>query len=157
MKPRTIAVLLILLLAVVFAALNWETFNRPTSLNVVAGTVEAPVGVLMLGVIAALSFVYLILLGRVEAESMLEGRRVRKELEKARKVADSSEASRVKTLKEQIDKGFKEMTIRLDDLAGRFENESLRETIADETEGLEGRIEEAEEELKKEISAGRAR
>ena len=109
----------------------------------------------MLGVLAALSVVYLILLGRVEAESMLEGRRVRKELDKARKIAESSEASRIKDLKERFDKGFKELTTRLDDIAARFETESLRDTISDESEELEDRIEQAEEKLKKEITAAR--
>ena len=154
MKPRTVAVLLILLLALVFAALNWNTFNQSTSLNVVVGTVEAPLGMLMLGAIAALSIVYLVLLARVEAESMLDSRRRGKELEKARKVAESSEASRIKDLKEEFERGFKELTARLDDIADRFETESLREAIEDETDGLEDRIEEAEDELKKQIIAG---
>jgi uncharacterized integral membrane protein len=102
MKPRTVIVLLILLALFLFSALNWSTFTHPTALNVLFGQVEAPLGLLMLGLIGLLTLGYLLLLTRAETGALLDNRRASKELEKARKLADEAEASCFVELKKTL-------------------------------------------------------
>jgi uncharacterized integral membrane protein len=142
MKPRTVAIVLILLVAGLFAALNWETFSRSTSLNVVAGRVEAPLGLLMLGVVAALTVVYLVLLARVEASALLEGRRVAKELEKARKLAGSGEESRFTLLRDLLDDELERVHDKLDRLIELGTGEQIRSAAREEGDEVMERIDE---------------
>lgn len=118
MRPRTVALLLVLVLALLFAALNWAAFAAPARLNVLFGTVEAPVGVLMLAALGALTVVYLILLVRAEGSALLETRRLSRDRDRAQKLADESELSRLVRLEAKVEEGFARLDARLAELAG---------------------------------------
>ena len=53
---RTLLVLVVLALTGLFALLNWSAFAAPTSLYLGFTTVQAPLGIIMLGVVALLAF-----------------------------------------------------------------------------------------------------
>ncbi len=116
MKARTVVVSFILVAAMLFAALNWSAFNQPSSLNVVFGRVDAPVGVLMLLALSALSIVYLMFLAQADTQALLETRRHVKELEKARKLAEDSEASRISDLRQLLETELAQVQDQLDSL-----------------------------------------
>lgn len=114
MKYRTIALLAIFFLLLLFAALNWEAFSATTTLNLVIGKIEAPLGGVMLATVALLTLVYLLLLARQEAAALLDSRSRQKELDKTRKLAESREESRIRDLEEMVRAEFGELRQKLD-------------------------------------------
>lgn len=103
MKFRTVFLVLLLALFVAFTILNWSAFTAPTTLKVLVGTVEAPLGLLLLGVIVLFAAVFLLLLGLQQATVLVETRRAAKELTAQRALADQAEASRFTALQQHLD------------------------------------------------------
>jgi uncharacterized integral membrane protein len=99
MRARTAFLLLILGGLGIFAALNWSVFTAPTSLSLVFARVEAPLGVIMLTVTAAVTLLYAMLVAWRETSALLESRRYARELEAQRHLAESAEASRYTQLR----------------------------------------------------------
>lgn len=99
MRARTAFVLLILATLGVFAALNWPVFSAPTTLNLVFARVDAPLGIIMLAVTAAVTVLYAVLVAWRETSALLENRRYARELEAQRQLAESAEASRYTQLR----------------------------------------------------------
>lgn len=99
MRARTAFLLLILAGLGIFAALNWPVFSAPTALNLVVARVEAPLGIIMLAVTAAVTVLYAVLVAWRETSALLENRRYARELETQRQLAESAEASRYTQLR----------------------------------------------------------
>lgn len=116
-KPRTAIFVGTLLVVGAFAALNWSAFNQPTTLNFVFWQFDAPLGVILLLSTAVLAVSFFAFLARLETLALLDSKRSSKELEKARRLADSSEESRFKALSEKLDDGLDSLHERLDQLA----------------------------------------
>lgn len=97
--------LLIVILGVIgaLAAFNWATFNTPTSLWLGVTTVEAPLGLVMLGLVAILTLFFLLSMGYLQSLSLLESRRHAKALEANRELAEQAEVSRITELKRFIE------------------------------------------------------
>ncbi|MEM7048611.1 MAG: DNA cytosine methyltransferase [Acidobacteriota bacterium] len=123
MKIRTFLLILVFLLALLFTALNWEQFAAPASLNILIGRVDAPLGLLLLGAMGILTLVYLLLLSKSEAAALIESRRTLKDLEKARKVAEQAEESRIRELRDQLDIELEQLHGKIDRLLGVKEEE----------------------------------
>jgi uncharacterized integral membrane protein len=94
MRFRTLFLFAVLALTVLFALLNWPAFSTPTTLSVVFGTVEAPVGVIMLCVTFLLGAMCLAYLIYVQGAALMDSRRHAKELQTHRELAENAEASR---------------------------------------------------------------
>jgi hypothetical protein len=93
-------VLVVLVLAGLFAALNWATFTTPTTLSLGFMSVFAPVGVVMVGVVALLGLLYIVSVVTLQGETLLETRRINRELQSQRELADKAEVSRFTELRE---------------------------------------------------------
>lgn len=94
MRFRTLFLFVVLTLTGLFALLNWQAFTQPTTLSLGLGTVNAPLGLIMLVVafvLGAMSLAYLIY---VQGAALMETRRHQKELQTHRDLADKAEASR---------------------------------------------------------------
>lgn len=94
MRFRTLFLFLVLALTGLFALLNWQVFNQPTALSLGLGTVNAPLGLIMLGVVFLLGVMSLAYLIYVQGAALMENRRHQKELQTHRDLADKAEASR---------------------------------------------------------------
>ncbi|MES2026549.1 MAG: LapA family protein [Pseudomonadota bacterium] len=99
MQIRTLFFVIILGAIGVLAALNWDTFNTPTELWLGVTTVQAPLGLVMLGLTALLTFYFLVCILYLQSSVMLEARRHAKELQNSREL----EASRFSELHRFID------------------------------------------------------
>lgn len=99
---RTLLVLVVLALTGLFALLNWSAFAAPTSLYLGFTTVQAPLGIIMLGVVALLAIVFVIWAISLQGTLLLEQRRTAKELQQQRALADSAESSRFTELRSFI-------------------------------------------------------
>ena len=98
MKIRTLLLLLVLLVIVIFTALNWTIITTPATLSLLVATVEAPLGLIMLGLLVLLTGVFAIFAGFHQTSTLLEARQQTKALEAQRKLADQAEASRITEL-----------------------------------------------------------
>jgi uncharacterized integral membrane protein len=94
MRFRTLFLFAVLALTVLFALLNWQAFTAPTSLSLVFGTVQAPLGLVMLGVVFLLGAMCLTYLIYVQGTALLESRRHAKELQAHRELVEKAESSR---------------------------------------------------------------
>ena len=98
MRFRTLFLFAVLALTVLFALLNWPAFTAPATLSLVFGTVQAPVGVIMLCVTFLLGAMCLAYLIYVQGAALMDSRRHAKELQAHRELADNAEASRFSEL-----------------------------------------------------------
>ena len=132
---RALAIVLVAALAMLalFAAMNWAALTAPTSLRFVGVNVDAPLGLILVATaiaFALLSFVY----GAVQrTATLLEMRRQAQALEAQRRLAEDAEASRLKELREEMQREFAE----------------VRRTIEESANGLAAAIGELEDRLDK--------
>jgi uncharacterized integral membrane protein len=99
MSLRAVLVLLIFILLGTFTVLNWNAFMTPTTLSLLIATVQAPLGLIMLGVTVALAVLFLAYLAYVQTTVILDARRTARELKGQRDLADQAEASRFTELR----------------------------------------------------------
>jgi uncharacterized integral membrane protein len=132
---RALAIVLVAALAMLalFAAMNWAALTAPTSLRFVGVNVDAPLGLILVVTaiaFALLSFVY----GAVQrTATLLEMRRQAQALEAQRRLAEDAEASRLKELRDEMQREFTE----------------VRRTIEESANGLAAAIGELEDRLDK--------
>ena len=91
---RTLSLFAVLLLVGLFALLNWPAFGELKLLSFGFMTVLAPLGFIMLGVIAFLALLFTVWAIAMQASALGETRRQSRQLQAQRELADRAEASR---------------------------------------------------------------
>jgi len=109
MKIRSLLLLLILIAIAAFAALNWNAFMASTTLSLGVTDIQAPLGLVMLGMIVFVSAVFLVFLVYLQASMLIEARRYARELQANRGLADKAEASRFIELRSFLDGELKRL------------------------------------------------
>lgn len=99
MYLRTLLILVVLGALVIFAAVNWSSFMTPTTLSLIFANVEAPLGIILLGVVVLLTLLFLMYVVYLQSSSLLEGRRHAREIQTQRELAEQAEASRLNQLR----------------------------------------------------------
>jgi uncharacterized integral membrane protein len=152
---RTLLIVLVLGVVVVFALLNWSVFTAPTTLSIGFTTFEAPLGLILLGAIGALTLLFLIYLVYLQATALMESRQYSRELKNQRELADRAEESRFTELRSSLETELGRianqmadsniaMNTRLDGLA-----HDLRSAIEQSTNSLSAYIGEIEDRLER--------
>jgi uncharacterized integral membrane protein len=152
---RTLLIVLVLGVVVIFALLNWSVFTAPTTLSIGFTTVEAPLGLILLGAIGALTLLFLIYLVYLQASALMESRQYSRELKNQRELADRAEESRFTELRSSLETELRRiadqmadsntaMNTRLDGLA-----HDLRSAIEQSTNSLSAYIGEIEDRLER--------
>ena len=133
---RALAFSLVLLLIGLFALINWPAFSALTPLSLGFTTVQAPLGLIMLGFIAFLCVLFTVWVISLQASSLMESRRQTRELQAQRDLADKAEASRFTELRT-------ELMARLDRLQSDSRNavEQNTNAVAAQLGQLEDRLE----------------
>ena len=111
MKIRVFVLFGVFALLIVFMILNWATIMAPTELNLGVAQVNAPLGLVMLGMIALLTALFLIYIVYLQTTVLLEARRHAKELQTNRELADKAEASRFTELRQFMDAEIQKQAI----------------------------------------------
>ena len=155
MYLRTLLIVLVLGVVVVFALLNWSVFTAPTILSVGFTTFDAPLGLILLGAIGALTLLFLIYLVYLQATALMESRQYSRELKNQRELADRAEESRFTELRSSLETELRRIgdqmadsnaviNTRLDGLA-----HELRSAIEQSTNSLSAYIGEIEDRLER--------
>jgi len=154
MRFRTLFLFVVLALTAIFALVNWPAFTAPTSLSLVFGTVTAPLGLVMLGIVLVLGAMCLAYLIYVQGSALMDSRRHARELQAHRDLVENAEASRFTELRGFVDAELRKLEqvhtdlrqqifTRLDQMEVRTQramqeaNQSLTHTLVE----LEDRIE----------------
>ena len=101
---RTILLLIIAVLIGGLAALNWEVLSAPSEVNLGLSTIQAPLGILMLGLTVLLCVLFIAYVLSLQGSVMLEARRHNKEMTAQRELADKAEASRFTELRQVLER-----------------------------------------------------
>ena len=99
---RAITFFLVLVFAGLFALINWGEFAALRTLSLGIVTVQAPLGLIMLGLLGFLCVLFTVWLVSAQATSLLDARRQTKELQAQRDLADKAEASRFTELRSEL-------------------------------------------------------
>ncbi len=158
MYLRTILIIFVLAVLVVFAAINWSAFVAPTTLSVGFTTMEAPLGLILLGIAASLTLLFLVYVVYLQSSTLLESRRYGRELQAQREIADQAEASRFTQLQSFMEAELRKLTsqteeaktgvlTRLDQL-----DRDLRSTVEQSANSLAAYLGEIDDRFERTIS-----
>jgi uncharacterized integral membrane protein len=127
MYLRTVLILLVLGGLTLFTAVNWNAFTTPTTLSVIFATVDAPLGLILLGIVVLLAALFLLYVAYLQSSVLFETRRHARELHVQRELAEQSESSRIHELRafletqlqnlaQQTERSKTELAARMDQL-----------------------------------------
>jgi len=153
MRVHTLLLLLVLAIIATFAALNWNAFMLPTTLDLVVAEVHAPLGLIMIGMLAAVTALFLLFLVYLQTSTLLEARRTARELQASRGLADKAEVSRFTELRAYLELELKRLAslnaeskaavlTRLDAL-----DQGLRQTVEQSANSISAQIGQVEDRL----------
>lgn len=100
MRIRTLLLITLILLIAGFVALNVESILQPTTLYLGVTDLQAPLGLVMLGLLVAVLVLFLLALAYFQTAHLMEVRRITRETAEQRTLADKAEASRFTELRE---------------------------------------------------------
>lgn len=153
MRSRAVILIVAILLIAGFAALNWGEIIRPTSVWFGPVVADAPLGAILLGMLAIAVVIFAVTAGALRTQSLVESRQHFKSLEAQRELADKAEASRFTELRQHLDTQLRELRDRDAIAATEFEKamvqsqrelrvqlEQINRTIAAHLTELEHRL-----------------
>jgi uncharacterized integral membrane protein len=156
----TLPLLLVFGAIAAFVAVNWEAVTTPTSLSLMFTTVQGPLGLIMLGLAAVLTLLFLVFLMYLQASAIFEGRRYARELQAQRELTEQAETSRFTELRSFLEAELPKLAdqtanlktdvqTRLDQL-----DQDLRSTIEQSGNTVAAYICEFEDRLERERKSG---
>ena len=99
MNSRTLVLLLIVAATAALAVLNWTALSEPSPISLGVTTVDAPLGLIMLGLTVLLGVFFIAYVLSLQGSVLLDTRRHSKEMTSLRELADKAEASRFTELR----------------------------------------------------------
>lgn len=119
MYLRTVLILLVFGAFALFTAANWSAFTAPTTLSVVFATVEAPLGLILLGIVVLLAAMFLVYVAYLQSTVLFETRRHARELNAQRELAEQAEASRFSRLQASLETELRKLADKEEESAAR--------------------------------------
>jgi len=129
MMTRALIFFVVLVLVGLFAVINWNVFSALTPISLGFTTVQAPLGLILLGTIVFLCVLFTVWVIVLQAGSLRDARRQTKELQAQRDLADRAEASRFTELRAdllaRIDESANATAAQIAQLEDRLERDRL--------------------------------
>jgi uncharacterized integral membrane protein len=138
MRLRTTVLILGVLLMGVFVVLNLAEFTRPSDLNLGFTAVQAPLGIVMLIVLAAVIVISVLVGAYVQNSYLQENHATVRELKAQRDLADRAEASRFTELRRFMEEQALVARDRESAMA-----QSLSDRMGQVQQSLQGKIEQS--------------
>lgn len=138
MKLLNFLLLIIIVALVIFSSLNWQAIITPVPLAFIFANAELPLGLILLGVTALLTLLFLGFVIYMQSSTLMTRRRLNKELAAQRELADKAEASRIVELRTLLETELQQLK------AQNVETHQKVETRLSEMEAtLKGSVEES--------------
>lgn len=131
MRIRSLLLILVLTLIAAFTALNWSVFLSDTPLSLGVSTVQAPLGLIMLGLLIFVVAYCLVYVLYLQSNVLMDTRRNAKELQTHRELADKAEASRFTELRGFVEAGLKQ---------GAEQNKAAQQAVMARLDALENSL-----------------
>lgn len=153
MKIRTLLLVLFILFIAGFVALNFEQILQPTAINFGFTQVQAPMGLVLLGMLALVLVVFLGALVYYQTLHLMEVRRITREAADQRVLADKAEASRFTELRLYLQNELQETAARERELSDRISlkmdqvQAALTQVVEQTGNGLSATVGELEDRL----------
>ncbi|RJP69267.1 MAG: hypothetical protein C4535_07450 [Comamonadaceae bacterium] len=157
MKIRTLLLVLFILFIAGFVALNFEQILQPTALNFGFTEVLAPLGLVLLGMLALVLVVFLAALVYYQTLHLMEVRRITREATEQRHLADKAEASRFTELRQYLQTEQLATVARERELADKLQlkmdqmQAALTQVIEQTGNGLNASVGELEDRLERQF------
>ena len=103
MRTKTLLLVVIIVLIATFAVLNVDEFTRVSLLNLGFTTIQMPLGLVMLMLVAAILLIFLATTLYMHSTNLMETRKYAKELTAQRELADRAEVSRFTELRRYLE------------------------------------------------------
>ena len=155
MRFRTLLLIVLILLLAGFVALNFDAVMQMTELDLGVAQLQAPLGLVMLGLLVVMFALFLVALLWFQTTHAMEVRRITKEANEQRHLADKAEASRFNELREylktELQKAAERDAVLNDKLAQKMDmvRNSLVETIESTGNGLNANLGQIEDRLER--------
>jgi len=164
MRFRTLLLIALILLIAAFVALNFEGILQPTTLYLGVTNIQAPLGLVMLGMLVAVLGVFLLALVYFQTTHLMEVRRITREAAEQRTLADKAEASRFTELREFLRTEIQVTAARDAELTSQLMRKidsvhaALATTIEQTGNGISANLGELEDRLERQLppDTGRA-
>jgi uncharacterized integral membrane protein len=112
MQIRTLVFLIAVACSLAFILFNWAAITAPGSVSLGVVTVDAPLGVVLLGMLVVLGVLFVAFAAQLQTTLLVESRRHAKELAAQRALADTAEASRFTDLRNFLDAALNQVSER---------------------------------------------
>jgi uncharacterized membrane protein YccC len=112
MRGRIVFIVIAALVVAAIAALNWPEFTRSEPLSFGVVTADAPLGLVMLALIAVVLAVFLVSSAIEESRYLLDHRRHSRALQAQRELAEKAESSRFTDLRQHLDSHLRDVRQR---------------------------------------------
>jgi hypothetical protein len=153
MRARMLFLVVAILLVAAFVALNWSEFLRTSPLTFGGAVLEAPLGLIMLGILGVVFAMYIVTGAVYRTQHLVESHHHLKALQQQRDLADKAEASRFTDLRQHLDTQLRELRQRDAIAATEFEKamvgsqRELRTQLDQMNRAMTARISELEHRL----------
>ena len=119
MRPRNVVFIVIALLLLFIVLANWGVISQPTEISLLVAHINAPLGLLLLLVALAVFAIDFTMHSLSRFSWSRERRELNAQIEQHRLLADQAEASRVRELRELIERETAAIRAQLDALIRR--------------------------------------
>jgi uncharacterized integral membrane protein len=119
MKARTVAYIVVLLLVVVFLLANWRVISMPVEISFLVASIRAPLGVLVVLVALAIFGLDFVSNALNRNTWLRERRELNTEMQELRLRADQIEQSRLRDLRETVERETAAIRAQLERLSSR--------------------------------------
>lgn len=153
MSLRTVLLGLVLALIALFAALNWPAIVAPTEIYLLVAQTQAPLGLVLLGLLALEAVVFLTYIAVMQAQRLTDLRRLVHEAREQRELAEKAEASRYTELRQWLKQELSTLRQDVSTVSGevvaqtRRLDEGLRQALSDSGNSLAAALGEIEDKL----------
>jgi uncharacterized integral membrane protein len=105
---------IVVMLTVVLAGLNWTTLTSPAPIDLLLVRIDAPLGIIMLGLTGALVLLFFVATLRNQIASLMETNRQQKEIRRLQGIEDGANSREIAALRELMQSQFDRLNQRLD-------------------------------------------
>lgn len=137
MKFISFLLLIIIVTLTIFAAVNWPAIIMPVPLSLLFTNVDAPLGLILLAVTSLLALLFLGFVVYMQSSTLMIRRKLNKEVEEQRKLANEAEASRFTDLHNYLETELQHLKSQNNDIHQKVETK-----LAEIETSMQGKMEE---------------
>lgn len=142
----------------VFTLANWSVLSAPTTLSLVVFSLEAPLGLILLGAIFVFVVLFTVYVLILRTSMLVDARHYARALQAQQQLAEKAEASRLNDLRSQLDSEFAQLQEAIAqsrvDLGTRVEGmeQALRNSMEETSRSLSAYVGEVEDKLDRSLA-----